>query len=177
MIPFHRVYWELESFCKRNFPRPFSKLSFLISLETLLASVWSELLLVYRRVFFFWEGCSAAHLLLSGGSISEGSPDEAPARHLQITSTGKMWLTRVTVLSFHGYCSGSRCCLWAKSLEIIMTSALSLKNWLCPSRKQGEGGLWTQDYAKKGHFPSPPEESEIRQSTNAVEHLAYSREQ
>lgn len=139
----------------RIFPQEKFSMLISISLETLHSIVWSEPLLTYRRLFFFWEGWSVDCLLFSGSSISEGSPGEAPSRHLQITSTGKMWLTWVTVLSFHGYCSGRRCCLWAKSLETIMTSAPSLKNRLCPQQeaeKKVEAGK--QGYSKKSRFPS-----------------------
>lgn len=67
-------------------------------------------------------------------------PGELPSQHLQITSTGKMWLTQITVSSLHGYYSESGCCLKAKSLEIRMTSVLLLKNWVYTHRKQGGGG-------------------------------------
>ena len=118
--------------------------------------VWSEPLLVYRRLFFCWEGWSAVCLLFSGSSISEGSPGEAPPRHLQITSTGKMWLTWVTVLSFHGYCSGSRCCLWAKSLETINDiSPITEKPTVPAQEAEKKVAAGKQGYSKKSRFPSP----------------------
>lgn len=82
---FVNIFWFQKRFPFHGYPVSLNlsvkKFSMLIlstlisfSLETLLACVWSELLLVYRRLFFFWEGCSAVCLLLSGSSISEGSP-------------------------------------------------------------------------------------------------------
>lgn len=113
----------------------FSGLSF-----GLLAFMWLELLLAPGG-FSFSEKDALQFCGCFWKSHFRRKPGELPSRHLQLTSTGKMWLTQMTVSSVHGHYSESGCCLGAKSLEIIMTSALLLKTWLYTHRKQG-GGRW-----------------------------------
>lgn len=141
MIPFHQVtrYTMSSNLSAREIFHAdfvfFGNVAFIRVIRGL-AGLWATFL------FLGWLISSLS--AVSGSSISEGGPGETSFWHLQITFTGKMWLTRVTVLSFHGYCSGSRCCLWAKSLEIIMTSAPSLRDQLCPTGSRGKVGAGTQ---------------------------------
>lgn len=108
MIPFHQVtrYTMSSNLSARETFHAdfgfFGNVAFIRVIRAL-AGLWAAFL------FLGWLISSLS--AVSGSSISEGGPGETSFGHLQITFTGKMWLTRVTVLSFHGYCSGSRCCL------------------------------------------------------------------
>lgn len=137
-IPFHEVYCEFKSFHKSKFLCSLTKLLFQFLWKPwwhscARSSCWSIRSLSFSEKAVLQSACcflevpfQKATLVRFHSNICKSHPQ------------GKCD-SLVTVLSFHGYCSGSRCCLWAKSLEIIMTSALLQKNRLCPHRKQGGG--------------------------------------
>lgn len=118
IIHVHQIYCDFKSFYKVNFLSSFPKLLFRF--------LWTPCLHSGD------QSCCFLQVPFQRAALANFHPNICKSHQ------GKMGLTQVTVLSFHGYCSGSRCCLWAKSLEIIMTSALLLQICLCPHRKQGE---------------------------------------